>query len=975
MQLDRNRLFALLGALEEDLRFIIEAHLLTTRHDKQILGPAYQQAIRRFESDEHRDVTQTSVVDYLDLGDEIEILQRWRQDLPAQTRYSIEGQSERLATLVPIRNRVVHRRPLLVDDFVTAERVLTQLDRDGFDGVELKEALRSLREEPSWEPVEPIPSIGGRTLNNLPLADYDETGLVGRRRELDQLAKQLKNLSSSRRGPVLTVIGPGGIGKTALALQALHDLVNDETCPYDLVSWVSLKTERLTSRGVQSIQDAVLSVEQAMPALVEALEPSFDGTASQLADSLDGLTALIVIDNLETVSGREVLDLIDTLPESVSYLFTSRQGLGEIERRFPLGPLNEHMALDLLRRLARARELGAFANMDQDAGIDLVRQLGSSPLGLKWFVASVEIGKDPQEIVRHPEDLARFCVENVFGSLDDDARTVANVLHVLARPATAQEIRLYLPDMSPDRLRASIQALNRRMLIRNDLVAGSISETFETTEPLSDYLRFADVVSPDEERQLREADDEYRREEERHRLEAATDPLRPNIIQGGLEHRASVLLLRDALSRSKRGDVDDALKHIREAERLDPEFWEISRVRGFILSSAGQVDSATSSYLRAVEFTRTDKEAAAAKYFFAGHLSRSARDPERAATIAREAHEVLGLPRTAFELGRALTYNGDFESAETALREAMQSNDVRTRLIATTQLLDCMKRRADAEATVDRQPDTAVATFAAAIDVAQVVADEGLVDRRLTDKSVSLISDVLKTAGSCRDAQLTQDTLNKALALVHQLGRDAHRSRSFDYLKGHARRFLSQRPDLVDAIPLISVYAVNDQDIGPVLELGREEAENALLGSVKVWKPDRHFGFISTLDRQEDLFFHLASLSSPADEIRLQRAVTVRFNRSVGPDGRVQAQDVRVEESEDDVFAHRRLVVARLHKSGSCLFAVDPTSGATVFVNRNAMRNDSEWGQIEIDLELESTVEIEDDGRFRAATRSTRICT
>ena len=704
MQLDRNRLFALLGALEEDLRFIIETYLLATHHEEQILGHAYERATKRLAHDDERDVAQTSVVDYLDLGDEIEILNRWRKDLPAQTRESLAEQSVRLGKLVPIRNRVVHRRPLLVDDFVNAQQVLLQLDRDGFEGAALKEALYHLREDPGWAPAEPIASIGARTLNNLPLGDYDETGLIGRRRELEQLSKQLMSLSSSRRGPVLTVIGPGGVGKTALVLQALHDLVNDEASSYDIVSWVSLKTEQLTARGIRSIHDAVLSVEQAVPALIEALDPSFNGTASQLADSLDGLTALIVIDNLETVSGREVLDLIDTLPETVSYLITSREGLGEVERRFPLNPLKEPYAVDLLRRFARARGLDAYAQMAKSAAEELVRELGASPLGLKWFVSSVEIGKDPKELVRRREDLVRFCVENVFDSLNSDAKAVGYVLHVLARPATVQEIRLYLPHMPPDRLRASIQALNQRMLIRRDLVTGSISETFEASEPLSDYLRFADVLDPAEVSRVQKEDDKYRREEERHRLDAATGSLRPNIIQGGKAHRASVLLLRDAMSRSKKGEVDDALECIREAEHLDPEFWEIHRVRGFILSSIHHVGQATAAYLRAIELAPNDTESAAVKCYFAGHLSRRARDPARAVTVAREAHKVLSSSKSAIELGLALTYVGEFMSAEKILREAIESNDVRTRLIAVSQLVDCMRRRAEAEATVDRQP-------------------------------------------------------------------------------------------------------------------------------------------------------------------------------------------------------------------------------------------------------------------------------
>ena len=39
------------------------------------------------------------------------------------------------------------------------------------------------------------------------------------------------------------------MGKTALAVKALWDLVNHSDCPYDVVLWSSLKTERLTVNG------------------------------------------------------------------------------------------------------------------------------------------------------------------------------------------------------------------------------------------------------------------------------------------------------------------------------------------------------------------------------------------------------------------------------------------------------------------------------------------------------------------------------------------------------------------------------------------------------------------------------------------------------------------------------------------------------------------------------------------------------
>ena len=536
------------------------------------------------------------------------------------------------------------------------------------------------------------------------------------------------------------------------------------------------------------------------------------------------------------------------------------------------------------------------------------------PLGLKWFVSSIEIGKNPQDLLQHREELVKYCVENVFNSLDEDSKIAASVLHVLSRPATLQEIRLFLPDMHPDAIRASMQALLRRTLVRHDLLTDSISETYEATEPLSDYLRYANVVDAEAADRVREVDDDNRRQEERHRLDAATDPLRPNIVQGTKAHRASVLLLRDALSRSKSGNVEDALDRIREAEDLDPEFWELHRVRGFILSSNNQVEHATTAYLRAIELAPDNEAAAIVKYYFAGHLSRRERTPEKAVTVARGAHKVLQSPKTAIELGRALTYIGEFHGAEALLMQAIESGDVRTRLIAITQLVDCMRRRAEGEGTVDRQPDKAIATVGRALEVADSALQQGLVDQRLTNKTIQLAADLLRLARDSRDELSMSQAVEDALTVVHRLGRDARRSREYGYLIGHARQLVRRWPSLATELPLLAAYTDNDDNLPDSDENGSQQRplsdgtnDGLLLGSIKVWKANQHYGFIVPPDRQENCYFNRGYLSEVSDEILLRAGIAVRFGRSIEPNRKTPlARDVRIDEFDVGALHERK---------------------------------------------------------------------
>jgi predicted ATPase/class 3 adenylate cyclase len=147
-------------------------------------------------------------------------------------------------------------------------------------------------------------------IKNLPAP---RTSFVGRSRELDEIDRLLGDPDCR----LLTLVGPGGVGKTRLALEAAARLV--DRYPHG-VHFVSLAS--------------VASPELLTPSLAESLQFAVDGAHSgfsareQLLDYLSERSTLLVLDNFEhLVEGSDLLgEVIERAPH-VDLLTTSRERL------------------------------------------------------------------------------------------------------------------------------------------------------------------------------------------------------------------------------------------------------------------------------------------------------------------------------------------------------------------------------------------------------------------------------------------------------------------------------------------------------------------------------------------------------------------------------------------------------------------------------------------------------------------------
>ena len=203
------------------------------------------------------------------------------------------------------------------------------------------------------------------------------SSFVGRTAELQELSEAVR---SSR---LVTLIGPGGVGKTRLAVEAAATLREEHRDGAWLVEFASV-----TEPG-----GVAPAVAGALGAAVAGLvgPPSPDSTVELIVRFLAGRSLVVVLDNCEHVIGQAAA-LAETLAGTVPGLrliATSREPLGVPgEVLVPVGPLALPAAVELFVDRARAVRPGFTADGHTRPVIDdICRRLDGLPLAVELAAA------------------------------------------------------------------------------------------------------------------------------------------------------------------------------------------------------------------------------------------------------------------------------------------------------------------------------------------------------------------------------------------------------------------------------------------------------------------------------------------------------------------------------------------------------------------------------------------------------------
>jgi predicted ATPase/DNA-binding SARP family transcriptional activator len=241
------------------------------------------------------------------------------------------------------------------------------------------------------DPALRVPDRAARPLDpdepagNLPSMSAE---LVGRETEIAALS----DLLESKR--LVEIVGPGGIGKTAVALATGRRLAESKgVAPGGI--WLARLEAATTADDVLDTLIAAVNVTGGEAALVERLK---------------GAAALVILDNCEHVIDAAAVLAVRLLDAAhgLRVLCTSQVALDvDGEALFELAPLSLSDAVELFTRRATARRGDQPVGEADDAVRDLCRSLDGLPLAIELAAARTRT-LSIEEITRRLDD--RFSV-------------------------------------------------------------------------------------------------------------------------------------------------------------------------------------------------------------------------------------------------------------------------------------------------------------------------------------------------------------------------------------------------------------------------------------------------------------------------------------------------------------------------------------------------------------------------------------
>jgi len=789
---------------------------------------------------------------YADFGDLIQLINKNSNLIPNSLSKYFKSNSKNFEKIIPIRNRVAHSRPLLFEDLPTTLDFTNDLLKDdSINWHELKTTLNSLEQDESFVLHLQIPKYNeDEVFNNLPLPDFDETGYFGRK----QAVQDLKKLLTTSPYPVISVLGDGGVGKTAIALYTAYGLLDTSNQFYDGIIWTSSKTTKITINYIEEIENSIKTSSGMLDDIAEKISgKKTEDSLNEIIDYMKEFRILLIMDNLETVLDDKLENFFKKIPMGSKVVITSRIGLGAFEYPFKLEGFVNSEAKQFFRAVSRIRGVDCLVSLSDEKIIFFCKNMNNNPGYIKWFISAVQSGTRPEDVIANSHIFLDFCMSNVYNFLSNDTKYVLATMLSVSSQLSLAELSYYTK-FDPIKLQETIYDLLRTNMVKmiTKEVGSSVETRFELSELSRKYLSKHHPVENATHKKIQKLKKQYVAEVEKFFARSQkSNPYGATTIRTRTKRDWLVAKkLKDAISQVRSGDLENATEIIGEAKRLDPAFFEVLRVDAYINTKLDNLTEAQQSYETALEL----EPDYAPLYKFYGEFLLNYLDDAEGALSAFEKGFVLDDKSNdlRLDIARCCLYLSNFEKAISNLWEIIETeSDYILTKKAYDLLFQCFYRIAD-KAVENHEYSQSVAALYKLMEM------------------YNRCPDIYKDAYNLK-------TLSKIPTITNQIQYSAEDS--------HNRFLVSQIINWTKQLE-----GENFQKSLSYYDIGK-----SFKGIIKTIYKDRNFGFIQYSSHPNgSVFFHISALLDSNEWEYIKEGDYVLFKLARNDENKLQASEVEI---------------------------------------------------------------------------------
>ena len=488
----------------------------------------------------------------------------------------------------------------------------------------------------------------------------------------------------------------------------------------------------------QLVEDILEIIDQETLISFRNAEVPFDSFKNHLYNIFSSQKCLLIIDNLETIIENDsLISFIKDIPRPSQVLITSRKGLGEIERRYPISDMLENDALKLFRIVAKERKMVSLLSLQNGTISELVKRVKCYPLLIKWSIGQIFLGKDIEaafcQIFAGESEIAKFSFNDVFSLLSDDAKIILFSMIVQGDKPVSRYVLMHLTNLTDDLFEDAIKEL-----VMTSFITPESKET--ESGVLTEYSMLAltrgfidTKLNGDSKSKEMLLTRYYHLSEQLQDFEKSKSSYSQSLFSLGIktpEEQVAFTYVKAAKNFYHHNDIDEAEKNFEKAIEIAPKFpYALGEYSKFEFNR-GDIQKALRLAKDAINVNPDNYHA----WFNYGISLRKNRQNHKAIDALEKAKELNPKHLPIYnELGRGYTFIGDYEKAMSefniALKEEKYPN-YRHKMMTYQYLADNYLRWSESF-RIRRDSDGQIGKIQQALDAATLALDINPNDRIL----------------------------------------------------------------------------------------------------------------------------------------------------------------------------------------------------------------------------------------------------